>query len=113
MSYHLFLDDERTPEQVRWVDLPKNVEWVIVRNFVDFCNTVQNRGIPEFISYDHDLGDEIVRRDGYACAWIMIDACEDAKVKHPNFQVHSMNPVGAENIRRVIENYNRHVQANN
>jgi len=30
-----------------------------------------------------------------------------ANVKHPEFVVHSMNPVGADNIRQYIKQFNR------
>lgn len=48
--YNLFLDDIRMPEDVSWVKLPKNIEWVIVRNYKEFRKTILNKGIPEFVA---------------------------------------------------------------
>ena len=29
----LFLDDERVPQDVTWVNYPKNIEWTVVRSY--------------------------------------------------------------------------------
>ena len=55
--YYLFLDDERYPKQVTWVNLPL-VDWVIVRNYNEFVKKIEEDGMPVFISFDHDLADE-------------------------------------------------------
>lgn len=122
MSYYLFLDDERVPSSVKWVDLPA-VSWVIVRNYDDFCVAINTKGIPNFVTYDHDLGmqaymeghskkflsfdyNNITEKTGLDCAKFLIECCLDNDVKHPPFTVHSMNPVGKENIERLINSYN-------
>ena len=57
MSYFLFLDDERFPQDVTWVKLPQH-NWTIVRNYNDFVRTIESKGIPKEIAFDHDLGHE-------------------------------------------------------
>lgn len=121
-KYYLFLDDIRMPTDVRWVKLP-NVEWTIIRNYSEFRNIILNLGIPEFVAYDHDLSDchygfvdlnnnEIpydayVEKTGYDCCQFLLNQCNNKSIKHPPYAVHSMNPVGASNIRNIIERYNR------
>ncbi len=39
MYYSLFLDDERKPLQVTWIDLPP-VEWMVVKNYAEFQRAV-------------------------------------------------------------------------
>ena len=58
MRYHLFLDDERNVSDVTWVSLPRNVNWVVVRNYDEFVKTITSFGLPEYVTFDHDLADE-------------------------------------------------------
>ena len=58
MSYKLFLDDERFP-----VD-PEN--WIIVRNYFEFMNVLNEMGPPAYVSFDHDLGQ--TTGNGLTCA---------------------------------------------
>src|SRR6202008_2485989 len=55
MSYYLFLDDQRIPSDVSWIDLPI-ANWDIVRSYDEFIDIINKNGIPQFIRYDHDLG---------------------------------------------------------
>lgn len=57
MRYNLFLDDERIPRNVTWVHLP-NLDWIIVRNYDEFVKHIVSFGLPETVSFDHDLADE-------------------------------------------------------
>lgn len=96
---YIFLDDERTPDQVVWGrPLPTEVDWQIARNFWEFKNLVDSE-IPEFVSFDHDLGQS---KDGNDCANYLVLACMREEKKFPKCNVHSMNPVGAARIRATI-----------
>lgn len=126
MYYNLFLDDERFPKQVSWIDLPP-VEWQIVRNYNEFVETIKQQGVPNHVSFDNDLADEhygkvlyedrdgdfkkinasFKERTGYDCAKFLVNYCQENNVKFPYYTVHSMNPVGKENIIALIENYKR------
>ena len=55
--YKLFLDDVRNPKDVKWINLPLG-PWVIVRNYHDFVKYITSNGLPEFVAFDHDLGQE-------------------------------------------------------
>ena len=122
MKYSIFLDDERTISNVTWVPLPLREDYMIVRSFEAFKELVEKHGVPEFVSYDHDLASEhyghgldndtinyskFRERTGYDCCQFLVRKCFEAGIPHPPYQVHSMNPVGAENIRSYIESYHK------
>lgn len=106
---NLFIDDERFPNDAeREFSIVRNV-----REAVDYC---QQHGCPDYISFDHDLGsasDPALTVDGYEntgmgfAKWL-VDAILDNQLSLPNgfsFYVHSMNPIGAENIRKLLGNF--------
>jgi hypothetical protein len=123
--YKLFLDDEREPYQVKWVEMPLG-PWIILRDYRAFVRHITKYGIPSFVSFDHDLAQEHYRptmykdpvryttyytdgtfkeKTGYDCAKWLCDYCLDKKEDFPEYQVHSMNPVGKQNIILYIEQY--------
>lgn len=68
------------------------------------------------ISFDHDLADEhywkqntgeFVEKTGYDCVKWLIEYCMDNDVDLPKFYCHSMNPVGKENIERLLKNFKK------
>lgn len=96
--YKLYLDDLRTP---------RSSGWIVVRSFDEFVATIEQLGVPVEISFDHDLGwDEehhCEQKSGYDCAkWLV-----EQELLVPRINVHSANPVGAANIRALLENYAR------
>lgn len=109
--YHLFLDDERMPQQVTWVQLPSledfpSKEWLIVRSFADFVDCIETKGLPLFISFDHDLGEVgNNEKSGFSCAKWLVDYCLDNNEICPDFQVHSKNPQGASNIHGLLKGF--------
>lgn len=120
-NYSLFLDDVRDPKQVTWVILPKTT-WIVVRNYESFESTILTMGMPSFVTYDHDLSDshygdglngndidynKYREKTGYDCAKWLVNVCMIKGVKHPPYIVHSMNPVGKQNIISYVESYNR------
>lgn len=124
--YKLFLDDVRVPSDVKWVELPVG-PWVIVRNFLDFKVVIGTRGLPEHISFDHDLASEhydpalwkkfgisdykkLENPTGYDCAAWLIEHCRTFDKDFPSYTVHSMNPVGAARIKATIEHYKSYRQ---
>ncbi len=120
----LFLDDLRFPKdaiglvpdtmnQFYWSN-----DWVIVRNFWEFCNYIQKFGLPDFISFDHDLADEhytnidesdYKEKTGYECAKWLVDFCFDNGKILPDYIVHSANPTGKQNIISYLENAKKHL----
>jgi hypothetical protein len=129
-GYNLFLDDMRDPADcVKHMKGEVNTDiylasWMVVRDYVDFINTIEVHGLPVLISFDHDLAEghyhknmqsgqinydsEDFKTDsyktGYHCAKWLVEYCMDKKLKLPAFIVHSMNPVGKENINCLLIN---------
>lgn len=105
----LFLDDIRTIEMV--YDKAMEAEFDIVRTYQDFVNYIKVNGLPEFISFDNDLGlDENgeVAPDGYAAVkWLVFESGLD--LRKMKFNVHSANPIAAEQIRGLLNNYIKHL----
>ncbi|WKS95433.1 cyclic-phosphate processing receiver domain-containing protein [Riemerella columbina] len=105
MKKKLFLDDIRTVEMVYPPTEVANFH--IVRSYKAFVAYIQNNGLPDFISFDNDLGtDEAgnIAPDGLAAAkWLVYESgCDLSQLQ---FFVHSANPVAAEQIRGLLNNY--------
>jgi len=130
-SYHLFLDDERFPKDVKWVELPL-VPWVIVRNYKQFVETIERDGVPLTVSFDHDLADEhyqefhaandkrlvnkgnfryseMKEKTGYHCAQWLAQYCVDKNHPLPVYYLHTMNHIGKENMRSILESARKHI----
>ena len=108
----LFLDDIRTIEMV--YDKSMVNEFDIVRNYKEFIEYIRTNGLPDFISFDNDLGEDEngeIAPDGYAVVkWLVYESGIDlTKLK---FIVHSANPVAAEQIRGILNNYIKHLNNN-
>ena len=113
MTYKLFLDDIRDVKMVY-----KNLtdeDFVIVRNFKDFKQVIIENGLPELISFDNDLGldeNENIAEDGYAAAkWLVYESGID--LRNLKFNVHSANPVAAQQIQGLLDNYIRFLKSSN
>jgi hypothetical protein len=106
----LFLDDLRSVDMV--YDKTTVNDYSVVRSYTEFVIYVQTHGLPNFISFDNDLGlDEQgeVAPDGYAAAkWLVYESGLD--LSSLEFKVHSANPVAAEQIRGLLNNYIRHLK---
>ena len=116
---YLFLDDERVPSDVTWVPIgtgksfheSRGAPWEIVRSYDEAVKWVLKNGIPEIITFDHDLGwDEqggVIGKTGYDFARWLIEYDLDTNTMPVDFSftVHSMNPIGARNIKSLLDNY--------
>jgi len=118
-EWSLFLDDMRVP--------PGNpIEWrcEIARSYQEAINLVSmKRKAPAFVSFDHDLADELYdpktwdnasaykEKTGYDFAMWLVNKDIDAKGKFLpkgfSYTVHSMNPVGGKNIDGLMSSYLR------
>ncbi|MFW5847464.1 MAG: cyclic-phosphate processing receiver domain-containing protein [bacterium] len=130
----LFLDDIRYPENAfcytgRQFYLDET--WVIVRSYNEFVKHIELNGLPDIISFDHDLADEhyapqeywksrevlekyyeeqtptYTEKTGYDCAKWLIEYCLDKQEKLPDFYCHSMNPVGLQNIMSILDQFKK------
>ncbi|MGB3465312.1 MAG: cyclic-phosphate processing receiver domain-containing protein [Cyclobacteriaceae bacterium] len=103
----LFLDDLRTVNMVYATDEIEN--FTLVRSYYEFVDFIRLNGLPDFISFDNDLGvetDGTLAPDGYAAAkWLVYESGLD--LSNLRFKVHSANPVAAEQIRGLLTNYIR------
>ena len=134
MGYLLFLDDIRVPldccTYMMNRDFYQNNKFVIVRDYNEFTNYIETNGLPDIISFDHDLADGHytpeylwddyekskawqdaqvhTEKTGYECAKWLIDYCIDKGLKCPNYISHSMNPVGRDNIIGVLDNFKKY-----
>jgi hypothetical protein len=98
--YKLYLDDIRTP---------KTDGWVIKRSYEEAVVHVLEYGFPNYVSFDHDLGDADDKTGlDFAKFLVELDQITMHMPKDFDFNVHSANPVGAANIRHFMEGYLRH-----
>ncbi len=107
--WKLFLDDLR--------NAPDD-SFIVARSVEEAQRLIEENGMPECISFDHDLGMDDVGNllpDGYDFAKWIIHQVIEKKLRLPShfsYTIHSMNPVGAENIRRLMGNFLKN-QTNN
>jgi len=125
MSYNLFLDDDasRKPNSLPWIDLPL-VEWVRVWSYDEFVKHIEKHGIPQRVSFDHDLHDShykeghkhnfeyfdykaVAVKTGYDCARWLAKHCAEKKADLPEFFVHTLNARGRDNIVKYLFNHRR------
>ena len=97
----LWIDDVRpAPEGYVWIKTVNEAKLVITcvnRMFDIACP--KNLPTIEFIDIDHDAGDYAFYGGDYIR---LLDWLEENNYNYP-IHIHSMNPVGVENIRRIIQ----------
>lgn len=97
MSYKLYIDDVRTPRDPG--------DWFIVRTVDEAKALINEIGFPNFISFDHDLGNH--KETGFDFAKWLVQQDQDYQVLGEDFTyfVHSANPIGAANIIGLMEGW--------
>lgn len=100
MTYKLFLDDIRTPPR-------QHRDAKVFRDAASAMGYILSNGAPRWISFDHDLGS-----DGEPTGYDFVKWLCERDMDFPGFipedfsyDVHSMNPVGAMNIRSYLDSY--------
>ena len=137
--YRLFLDDTRFPHEVGDYIYPFELkseyrlkDWTIVRSFEQFIEVVLEKGVPSHVSFDHDLGEDIVSdlmsrgmskraskkqkkyiKSGMDCAKWFCDYLIEKETGMPIWYVHSLNPVGSDNIKAYLESFEKHFSPQN
>jgi len=129
----IWLDDIRNPFKDNWlVDyapdfVNENVIWV--KNYNEFTDWIIKNGLPDMIAFDHDLGEDESRervsrgmskrksrgvkretKSGYECTKWCVEYCMTNKLPYPAYVIQSYNPIGAKNIKTLIENYKKHCE---
>jgi hypothetical protein len=104
LKVKLYLDDIRTP---------KDSSFIVVRSYDEAISYVEENGMPDYISFDHDLGvdDEgVLLKSGFDFAKWLSEADMDNLIDIPQsfeFNVHSANPEGVKNIEGLLNHYLR------
>jgi hypothetical protein len=127
----LWLDDLRNPFLDIEGRVPKEegvIHWVL--NFDEFVDWIIKYGLPDVVSFDHDLAEEhytpeyfwndydesrkyqewkrksYKEQTGEACAKWLVDYCDKNKLDLPKYYIHSANPVGADFILNALNYHN-------
>ena len=131
---YLFLDDIRIPvDAFEYTNEPMFVhkKWDIVRTYEEFVEWITINGMPDFISFDHDLADshytpEYLWRNfkkslewqmrqvhieptGLDCADWLVLYCRKNGRKLPKYDCHSANPVGKALILGLLNFYKQDI----
>lgn len=104
MNYTMFLDDEREPS-LHLIASTSNL--AICRNYDDAVATVKKLGMPDHVCFDHDLGQYSKTGHDFA-KWLIQYALTLPTSPEIKYSIHSQNPVGAANIKGLIDGYNKH-----
>lgn len=126
MKKSLYLDDVRTPTTT----IPGYEPWHVVRDYDQFVNWITENGIPDLISFDHDLAkehmddyfkqvleqgyqhpdyDTYAEKTGLDCARWLAEHIQTNDLELKAVSVHSHNPVGASNIQSFINGFKKHM----
>lgn len=105
------MDDERDPAflvhlRAAGERVDADGPWVVARTQSAAEALIRARGLPDVISFDHDYGPPECG-DGHGLARWLVEQDLDGAVDllQLRYQVHSRNPVGAANIRGVLDGY--------
>lgn len=129
---NLFLDDFRQPEDAfnymisrigEDAFLYNTLKWEVERDYEHFVRWIEDNGLPEIVSFDHDLADEhyevvcacgssedfpeeFIAKTGFDCAKYLVEYAKlHPEQKFPKVMVHSMNPYGSERIKNFIKSF--------
>jgi len=95
---NVYMDDLRSGPMY----YPDSKNWVIVRTVAD-VETLLKLSIVEDLSLDHDMG--LGQDTGYdLCKWMVETECFPSG----EIVIHSANPVGAENMKCLLDNAKKH-----
>ena len=107
----IFIDDERNPEDVTWVQYPDDITWFVVTRMNDFIFVITQSDVVDYVSFDHDLQDfDLLGKEntGYDCLKFLVRYYMDNDKPLPTCFFHTQNPVGKENMMCYYENAIKH-----
>jgi|TARA_B110000908_G_C10219355_1_gene434493 hypothetical protein len=137
MKNLLWLDDLRNPFLNEEKRVPVSgdawsINWVL--NYEQFVKWIEMHGLPDAISFDHDLAEEhytpeyfwddyeassrfqewksksYKEETGEGCAKWLSETCKSNDLDLPKIYVHSANPVGADKIREVFSDLKNQIK---
>lgn len=103
---YLWIDDIRDPE--KYLNLDKSYIILWARSY-DSAKRYIDLYRPDVVDFDHDLGEE---KTGYDVAKYIVHQCMENKSNLPEYKIHSANPVGRENIDKLLQNYMKFISNN-
>lgn len=86
-----------------WIDdirpAPQGYMWIVnaaeaIKTILAFCNDIEE------ISLDHDAGEYVAYGGDYIK---ILDKMEEKGINNISIHLHTANPVGRENMRRIIK----------
>jgi len=96
-----------------------NANFIWVKNIYQFIDYVEKNGIPQFVSFDHDLNnrgggeglsdEQKINNNGVNCAKWLVNYCKQNNQPLPKFYVHSANPKHGPEINRVLTSENKQI----
>lgn len=95
-NYTLFVDDERTAP---------NPDWIVAKSTAEAMGIVMSRGVPSFMSLDHDLGGQDTTM-GFL-HWLAFRYYEGGP---PEWAIHSANPVGRANLESFLKSWQKSLE---
>lgn len=124
----LWLDDYRDPMEGQWLVFSpissEDLEVYWVKSYDEFTLWIHDNGLPDAICFDHDLGKDIAKnarskrlskkasrnlkiglKTGYDAAKWLVNYCQGNRFELPLYNIQSANPVGKENIDKLLKNY--------
>ena len=96
-----FLDEKKYEKNLKYVEGP----WIIARSMEEALSLIEKKGMPKVISFDHDLGHEVPTGFDLTKWLVEKDLDENIFPEGFDFQVHSDNPVGRDNIIGLLDQY--------
>lgn len=91
MTWKLWIDDQIHDPDTPMRHIPPG--YIGAESSYDALILIKIKGIPEYISFDHDLGGEDTTMK---FLHKLVELYPNGPV--PEYQIHSQNPVGAKNI---------------
>ena len=124
----LFLDDFREPEDVlAYTSLQEGRkyivdDWIVVKSYQEFVGYIKKHGLPDVISFDHDLSEEhysplmystpkeynalyktFKEKTGFDAAKWLKRYAKRNNLSVPMIYCHSRNPIGKNNILNTFK----------
>lgn len=96
-----------------------NAKFVWVKNLYQFIDYIEKNGIPQFVSFDHDLNnrgggeglsdEQKLSNNGVNCAKWLVNYCKQMGQPLPKFYVHSANSKQGPEITKVLTSENKQI----
>lgn len=103
-----WVDDLRDPKDFL-VDRQKNDTVMWLKTYEEFVRAIIQFSMPDVVWFDHDLGQG---KSGKDCADFLVDFCLSNGLPLPEYNSQSQNPVGRENIIKLLDSYNKFYNEN-